>query len=325
VFAAGSLTNCLRADAGVGNNYPFLTQKERDNETGLDYFAARYYSSTQGRFTSPDLFAGKKGNPQTLNRYSYVKNNPLKFIDPFGYSPQDRQKDCPNKDCINTQDDPVIVKINSEKLPWYKRALHAVGKFLGKAVESYGRNEIREAQDDMGATAATLSVASDATQIGREVVESNPQMIGLTLEFPFLRSVEGFEALDESAAELLDDSGALDNLLTAGVELPNAGGVIQSFVTEQEEIYYRVFSDNPVGGFLTKTPASSSAYARQALSLPPGNQATYIQEVVVPAGTRLQRSRALAVEKWGTRGGAEQFQLLDQIPFKNFGPPRRLQ
>jgi len=87
----------------------------------------------------------------------------------------------------------------------------------------------------------------------------------------------------------------------------------------------RLFSDNPVGGFLTKTPASSSAYARQALSLPPGNQATYIQEVVVPAGTRLQRSRALAVEKWGTRGGAEQFQLLDQIPFKNFGPPRRLQ
>jgi len=35
-----------------------FTQKERDNETGLDYFLARYYSSTQGRFTSPDEFTG---------------------------------------------------------------------------------------------------------------------------------------------------------------------------------------------------------------------------------------------------------------------------
>jgi hypothetical protein len=35
-------------------NYPFLTQKERDNETSLDYFGARYYGSSQGRFLSPD-------------------------------------------------------------------------------------------------------------------------------------------------------------------------------------------------------------------------------------------------------------------------------
>ncbi len=34
----------------MGSNYPFLTSKERDNETGLDYFLARYYSSGQGRF-----------------------------------------------------------------------------------------------------------------------------------------------------------------------------------------------------------------------------------------------------------------------------------
>jgi hypothetical protein len=37
-LAAGSLTTRLRADAGAGSNYPFLTQKERDIETGLDYF-----------------------------------------------------------------------------------------------------------------------------------------------------------------------------------------------------------------------------------------------------------------------------------------------
>jgi hypothetical protein len=40
---------CFRAGGCAGFNYPFLTQKERDNETGLDYFLARYYLSTQGR------------------------------------------------------------------------------------------------------------------------------------------------------------------------------------------------------------------------------------------------------------------------------------
>ena len=37
-----------------GTNYPFLTLKERDTETGLDFFVSRYYSSTVGRFTNAD-------------------------------------------------------------------------------------------------------------------------------------------------------------------------------------------------------------------------------------------------------------------------------
>jgi hypothetical protein len=53
----------------------------------LDYFGARYMSSAQGRFTSPDPGPYKLGNPQTFNRYSYVNNNPLKYIDPNGKEP----------------------------------------------------------------------------------------------------------------------------------------------------------------------------------------------------------------------------------------------
>ena len=69
-----------------GGNYPFLTQKERDVEIGLDYFINRYYSSTQGRFTSVDPTLGSIDitNPQTLNRYTYALNNPLAYIDPDG-------------------------------------------------------------------------------------------------------------------------------------------------------------------------------------------------------------------------------------------------
>jgi len=61
-------------------------QLERDDETGLDYAEARYYASTQGRFTSVDPMSesGEPERPQTWNRYAYVLNNPLSFIDPDG-------------------------------------------------------------------------------------------------------------------------------------------------------------------------------------------------------------------------------------------------
>jgi len=63
-----------------------FTGKERDAETGLDYFVARYLSSVQGRFISVDQGQPKLTNPQTWNRYRYASNNPLAIIDPDGNS-----------------------------------------------------------------------------------------------------------------------------------------------------------------------------------------------------------------------------------------------
>jgi len=71
------------ASDGVRQHF---SQKERDNETGLDYFGARYYSSAQGRFTSvdPSRKSVEPTDPQSWDRYSYTLGNPLKYIDPNG-------------------------------------------------------------------------------------------------------------------------------------------------------------------------------------------------------------------------------------------------
>ncbi len=75
---------------GAGNDLveQKFTGKERDAESGLDYFGARYYGSALGRWTSPDklnLTSARLLSPtNTLNKYAYAANNPLKFIDPDG-------------------------------------------------------------------------------------------------------------------------------------------------------------------------------------------------------------------------------------------------
>jgi RHS repeat-associated protein len=63
-----------------------FTGYERDGETGLDYAQTRYFASTHGRFTSPDLLlaSGRVTRPQTWNRYTYSLNNPLRYTDPTG-------------------------------------------------------------------------------------------------------------------------------------------------------------------------------------------------------------------------------------------------
>ena len=89
------------------SNYKF-TGKERDAESGLDYFGARYYGSSLGRFMQSDEFPGGPvdlfetddpssqalpyadiKDPQSLNKYSYTYNNPLRYVDPDGHDAWD--------------------------------------------------------------------------------------------------------------------------------------------------------------------------------------------------------------------------------------------
>jgi RHS repeat-associated protein len=70
-----------------------FTGYERDNETDLDFAGVRFYSARLGRFLGADWFAPDIYTPQTLNRFQYCLNNPLRFIDSDGNYEEDVHRD----------------------------------------------------------------------------------------------------------------------------------------------------------------------------------------------------------------------------------------
>ncbi len=83
----------MRTTSGtLSTDYTFTGQK-LDASTGLMYYGARYYDAAIGRFAQPDSIVPNPYNPQSLNRYSYTLNNPVKYTDPSGHSA------CVDEDC----------------------------------------------------------------------------------------------------------------------------------------------------------------------------------------------------------------------------------
>jgi RHS repeat-associated protein len=83
----------MRGQAELNRAGSCCTGKERDTESGNDYFGARYYASSMGRWMSPDwnekvepVPYSKLDDPQTLNLYTYVLNNPLVLADADGHT-----------------------------------------------------------------------------------------------------------------------------------------------------------------------------------------------------------------------------------------------
>jgi RHS repeat-associated protein len=87
-FGEECTTGACGSNPGIALGQPkHFTGKERDTETGLDYFGARYYRGSLARFTTVDpAMSATLGlhDPQKWNRYAYARNNPFRYIDPDG-------------------------------------------------------------------------------------------------------------------------------------------------------------------------------------------------------------------------------------------------
>src|SRR6266545_737026 len=110
--ARGVLTSELRYRAfgdtrytsgTIPTRFRFTGQRSYTPDFGLIFYGSRWYDPTLGRFTQPDTVVPNPSNPQSLNRFSYVNNNPLRYTDPTGH----RCVSAGPGDCTTTSGTPI--------------------------------------------------------------------------------------------------------------------------------------------------------------------------------------------------------------------------
>ena len=264
-----------------------FTGKERDVETGLDYFLARYYSSTQGRFTSPDSVGGSRLDPQSLNLYSYVQNNPIRDVDPTGHYSINPQPDPFNpfdpQLCMLCQGDGQKKPTTTATRPDVPEGYEI--KEDGSLVRKGGGAVVEE----------TVEVKIAKQRLFKRVWRA---VRGAVLRGP----IGG--AAHIILGEMIDPEPVGGGDADLGEkELGFAYDVQDTFLNRQfsptrlkeDTIFYRVYSDpaRMKGRFLTDHNFQSSELAIKMLALSPvtGNKATHIVGVIVPKGTVIARGQ----------------------------------
>lgn len=201
---------------GTNNRFKF-TGKERDTESGLDYFGARYYASTMGRFLSPDWAAkatpvpyAKLDNPQSLNLYAYVLNNPLSHTDPDGHI------DCSGKNAAGAGCQ-AIAKWNSD---------HGISptalksNFPGVPVKLPNGSTVPDSHSPTGVLMAPTSSVSDVAAAGKQAKADVEQLISLGKPTAAAGAMTGALAANVGTGGKFDDQrmGPQSDVLTGGFQ-----------------------------------------------------------------------------------------------------------
>lgn len=182
-----------------------FTSKEHDSESGNDYFGARYYAPSIGRFVSPDWSAvpwavpyASLANPQSLNLYAYTTNNPLNFTDPTGHWHQ-KCKQVPASSVA--QSDGVIVLTTSyqdcELVPDFSDYL----SFLGDAFKSHFKHAWHSTAGFGRGMMDRWKEKVEDQEEGNSVVTDTNDTVGLLLP-----------RVSEKAAKFLGPAGAVVSL-----------------------------------------------------------------------------------------------------------------
>jgi RHS repeat-associated protein len=227
-----------------------FTQKERDDETGLDYFGARYYSSMQGRFTSvdPENAGARESDPRSWNAYSYAGGNPVLYSDPDGREYLVCGPD--GKNCTTVSDEQFWAE---------RKAFEKTGNTYTGSRDFYENGQVKNADGGVVASYVQISIDDRAGQYIfaiRGAVNPIPmataQFFGISLATgaiggaavyaltPYL--APAVTTLGLRAATVLPAvPSALDKLRNLGISLEQANAIVQS-PTSQKLI------DNANGG-----------------------------------------------------------------------------
>ena len=219
-------------EATTGQSRRF-TGKERDAETGLDYFGARYLSAAQGRFTSPDPhniiteasseeeFGSFLSNPQNWNRYAYVTNNPLSITDPDGRCPW-----CP-----------LFQRLS----PYADKALTAAQRYGSQAIQagqSYGRAGYLWATSFFNSPAGQQAIQTTAGLATGTAMPGSPiDGVGAQTGSRILTALGSSDAakqMEGKVAQSLANSGLLRgfDVTVAGRQIDAIAGKTGQFVVE---------------------------------------------------------------------------------------------
>ena len=174
----------IRAMTGSAPTDYGFTGQRLDSSSALMYYGARYYDPALGRFIQADTIVPSIGNPQTLNRYAYVNNNPLKHTDPNGH--------CLEDGCIGEialviavsevveAEGPAVEEFISEEGPQLDEAVSQFVAEEGPRLASEGEqllNSAQQALTNLEENAGSLEAAGPAAE--QSVVEANRVQQGL--------------------------------------------------------------------------------------------------------------------------------------------------
>jgi len=222
-----------------------FTQKERDTETGLDYFGARYYGSAQGRFISADplMASAQVQNPQSWNRYTYALNNPLKYVDPEGLKTEFAFYDYDKL----TDEERRILEHSKVKLGTGKDAK----TLSGRELYDYMKNGNEKMQKDLaGFLNLTAGLASITFSNGRTASS-------------YIQSINGFKKGERIYANVESDLFSQMESISSkqakvGVRFVGPGGQAVSHEGPDGINYDVTFRENIVDGSMQLSFASKS-------------------------------------------------------------------
>ncbi len=273
---------------GTPTTYRYTGQRQESALGGLDglyFYGARWYDPSLGRFISADTIVPSPGNPQALNRYSYVNNNPLKYVDPSGH-------------------------IGIPGVQGFIQLLQDTANNFASATHAYNAGERRPGVLALHATGGTKLLVNQAEAVNQLNQDTNVVFSQAPLEERLPHCVHLGVWATETAATVVG-VGQLAKAGVGALQGQGAAAVASESEPQVGQKVYRVFGNRAKAYGRSWTPIDPRTvpdYA-DAAGLFPGNAGKYLSEGVLTDIKGINVMEALPAP--GRTGGLTEYVIPD--------------